>query len=93
MKNNHIPVTERLRSRISALQVRYDSGVGRKRSNPYNFCKGCGKHAPTISNEGHGKGCYVMGLRNEIKHYRKLLWAIEHNGDLTHFHDSGSKFL
>lgn len=93
MKANHRPATDRLRSRIGALEARYDAGIGRKKGNPYQFCKGCGKHSPAVSNEGHGKGCFMKGLRHEIRFYRKLLWTLEHEGSTEGFYDAGAQLL
>lgn len=78
MKSNRIPAATRLRNHIAKLEARQEGSRGRKRGNPYLFCKGCGKHDPEIHREGgsHGKRCPYAGLDREIAHYRALLlWA------------------
>ena len=43
------------------------------RPNPYHKCRGCGKSVPSLSYEGHYKGCPIVGIKNEIKYYESLL--------------------
>jgi hypothetical protein len=74
MKRNQIPRSTRLKNRISKLEYRlYDDAWGRfGKGNPYRRCKGCDRAEPQISYDGHGWGCWVKGIINEIKHYKKL---------------------
>ncbi|KFZ25803.1 MAG: hypothetical protein KQ78_02008 [Candidatus Izimaplasma bacterium HR2] len=76
MKSNHIPLYDRLNHRISNLYSKLpgNNGWGRfHKSNPYRKCMGCGKAEPEISISGHGDGCKVKGILNEIKYYNNLL--------------------
>ena len=76
MKTNHIPTSERLQRRIEQLELKLDSSWLRFRGNPYRRCIACGKYEPEISISGHGKGCFVKGLINEISHYKELLRSV-----------------
>lgn len=76
MKANRIPVTTRLRNRISRLEYLEDSiWVKSSRGNPYLKCKGCEIHQPqySINNDRHYTGCQYQGLTAEIRHYKWLL--------------------
>lgn len=76
MRANHVPVVERLESRISKLEALEDSvWIKGRRGNPYNRCRHCNVHTPEFSNRGyrHFNHCPYQGLKNEIRFYKKLL--------------------
>ena len=76
MKSNHKPLKERLKTRIANLYSKLPNGDGWGKfggGNPYRKCLGCEKAEPEISISGHGSGCRVQGLHNEIKHYESLM--------------------
>lgn len=77
MKANRIPTAQRLRLRISALEIKEDAiWVKGSRGNPYHKCKSCGIHTPEFHvTDGyrHRKGCPHQGLLAEIAHYKGLL--------------------
>lgn len=74
MKSNHISRNERLKNRIKQLYSKLtNDGWGEfGRGNPYRKCLGCGKAEPQISIDGHGKGCYIQGIRKEIEYYESI---------------------
>lgn len=80
MKKNHIPQRERLRQRISGLELRQESFRRPARgSNPYWSCKGCGIYDPELSIQGrHYDKCPAQGLDLQIQHFKKLLAATDH---------------
>ena len=77
MRANHVPVAERLKRRIAALQLQIDVNHVKSPSkgNPYWCCKVCGIHDPELSiRDGkHFFGCWVGGLRKQVEHYKRLL--------------------
>jgi len=78
MKKNNTSVEIRLKNRITKLQMKIcPETVPIGYTNPYHMCRGCGQSVPYISIEGHRKGCYIVGIKNEIKHYEKLLAVID----------------
>lgn len=74
MKANNIPRTERLKNRINKLKGKlcdqWQPNVG---GNPYPVCKDCHQTNVQVSMSGHGWGCKVKGLENELRHYQSLL--------------------
>jgi len=74
MKSNHIPVDQRLKNRIHNLEMKLgDETEPIGGSNPYYKCIGCGRSVPQISIDGHLSGCRIVGIKKEIKHYKKIL--------------------
>jgi hypothetical protein len=76
MKDNNIPVIERLERRIANLQRREDENhVPIGGGNPYWKCNECGVADPELScrDEKHYGQCSMQGIGKEIDHYEKLL--------------------
>ena len=73
MKTNNVDRDTRLSARIRNLENKIADIWHKRASNPYPFCKGCGKTNVQVSIEGHGKGCWVAGVKKEIAYYTNLL--------------------
>lgn len=77
MKNNSVPVTTRLRRRISGLQGKLPQTVPIGGGNPYHKCSDCERSMPEISGSGHYQGCSLPGIEKEIEHYKRVLSELE----------------
>lgn len=77
MKANRIPVTERLKKKISKLEYRHDLNHIKSpyKGNPYWCCAHCRIHDPELSiRQGkHFYKCPLQGLDKEILYYKNLL--------------------
>lgn len=76
MKQNRIPVIQRLQTRIAGLSCRvseFSKPIGG--GNPYHECRYCGISIPELctTNGRHHQGCQVPGWAGEIIHYNELL--------------------
>lgn len=81
MKQNHIPVSERLKNKIGNLKFRRDVAHVKSptRGNPYWCCNECGVYDPELSirRGKHYGNCSIQGLDKEIEYYENLLREIE----------------
>lgn len=77
MKSNHVPVTERLQTRIDKLYAKIQYGDYWTRKRFYPQCMHCGitNISCNMNDGGHYPGCPIPGLIKEIKYYESLLKA------------------
>lgn len=74
MKANHIPVTERLESRIRKMSYRLDGAMVRKKGQFYMGCNRCDITIISLHMEGdHHTWCPYRGLQKQIDYYKRLL--------------------
>ena len=76
MKQNHIPVTQRLQTRIARLSYKiseFSQPIGG--GNPYHECRHCGISIPELcTTDGrHRRNCRIPTLAGDLIHYTKLL--------------------
>lgn len=73
MRDNHIPVEDRLRRRIANLRRKLPRMVPIGHGNPYYKCSCCERSGPELSYKGHYDFCVLPGIEKEINHYERLM--------------------
>ncbi len=74
MSNDYYSQENRIKRRISSLEDKLGNWeIPYGKSNPNYYCSCCKKSLPEISIDGHGKGCSISGILNEIKYLKRKL--------------------